>query len=104
VNQIFQTTASALTTQVGGSHYKDMAIQPMEYSMANKLDACQHTAIKYVTRFRQKGGIQDLEKARHFLDLLIELEHQKIAAAKPRDRRPEGFNGCGNVGMEASDD
>lgn len=65
---------SALDTQVGGGHYKDMKIQPMEYSMANKLDACQHTAIKYISRFRQKGGIQDLEKAKHVIDMLIEFE------------------------------
>lgn len=97
MNQIFQATASALTTQVGGSHYKDMAIQPMEYSMANKLDACQHTAIKYVTRFRQKGGIQDLEKAKHVIDMLIEFEREKLV------KEPEGFDGCGNVGMEASE-
>ena len=65
---------SALATQVGGSHYKSMAIQPMEYSMANKLDACQHTVIKYVTRFREKGGVQDLMKARHVIDMLVEFE------------------------------
>ena len=46
---------SALDTQIGGSHYAKLAIQPMEYSMANKLDACQHTAIKYVTRFRDNA-------------------------------------------------
>lgn len=68
---------TALESQVGGSHYKDMAIQPMTYSMANGLDPCQHTIIKYVSRFRQKGGIQDLEKARHTLDLLIEFERGK---------------------------
>ena len=65
-----------LDVQVGGNHYKTMAIQPMEYSMANKLDACQHTIIKYVTRFREKGGIQDLEKAKHCIDLLIHFERQ----------------------------
>jgi len=65
---------SALDTQIGGEHYKSMKIQPMEYSMANGLDACQHTAIKYITRFRQKGGIQDLEKAKHCIDMLIEFE------------------------------
>ena len=86
-----------LDVQVGGNHYKTMAIQPMEYSMANKLDACQHTAIKYVTRFRQKGGIQDLEKAKHVIDMLIEFEREKLA------KEPEGFDGCGNVGMEASE-
>lgn len=68
-----------LEVQVGGDHYKSMAIQPMEYSMANKLDACQHTIIKYVTRFRDKGGIQDLEKAKHCIDLLIHFERQASA-------------------------
>lgn len=62
--------------QVGGSHYKDLPIQPMRYSMKNKLDACQHTIIKYVTRFRDKGGIQDLEKAKHVIDMLIEFERE----------------------------
>ena len=56
---------SALDTQIGGSHYKNMPIQPMQYSMANELDACQHTIIKYVSRFRDKNGIQDLIKAKH---------------------------------------
>ena len=65
-----------LDVQIGGEHYKSMAIQPMEYSMANKLDACQHTIIKYVTRFRDKGGIQDLEKAKHCIDLLIHFDRQ----------------------------
>ena len=68
-----------LGVQVGGDHYKSMAIQPMEYSMANKLDACQHTIIKYVTRFRDKGGIQDLEKAKHCIDLLVHFERQNAA-------------------------
>ena len=72
-----------LDVQIGGDHYKSMAIQPMEYSMANKLDACQHTIIKYVTRFRDKGGIQDLEKAKHCIDLLIHFERQ--AAALPTE-------------------
>ena len=68
-------TKSPLLTQVGGDHYKDMAIQPMVYSMANKMDACQHTIIKYVSRFRDKGGIADLEKAKHVIDMLIEFEN-----------------------------
>ena len=68
---------SALDTQVGGDHYKKLAIQPMQYSMANGLDACQHTIIKYVTRFRDKNGIQDLEKAKHVIDMLIQFELEK---------------------------
>lgn len=60
--------------QVGGDHYTKLKIQPMRYSLANRLDAAQHTIIQYVTRFRDKGGLADLEKARHTLDLLIEYE------------------------------
>lgn len=66
---------SALKEQIGGDHYKTMKIQPMEYSMANELNACQHTIIKYVSRYKDKGGIADLHKARHTIDLLIELEY-----------------------------
>lgn len=65
---------SPLTTQVGGSHYKDCAIQPVEFIHANNLGYCEGAVIKYVTRWRNKGGIADLEKAKHFIDLLIELE------------------------------
>ena len=60
--------------QIGGGHYKMMAIQPMHFSMVNKLDALQHTIIKYVVRFREKNGVQDLEKAKHCIDLLIQYE------------------------------
>lgn len=73
---LFIPKTSALERQEGGDHYTKLKIQPMEYSMANKLDACQHTAIKYITRFRDKGGVQDLEKAKHVIDLLIEFERR----------------------------
>lgn len=63
-----------MNTQVGGAHYKKLKIQPMRYSMENKLDPIQHTVIKYVTRFRDKGGVQDLEKAKHCIDMLIQYE------------------------------
>jgi len=69
----------ALDTQIGGEHYKKLKIQPMEYSMANGLDACQHTAIKYITRFRDKGGITDLQKAKHCIDMLIDFERTRLA-------------------------
>ena len=62
-------------TQVGGSHYKGLAIQPMRYSMLNGLNACQHTAVKYITRYRDKGTpIEDLRKAIHCIELLIQFE------------------------------
>lgn len=66
-----------LAKQEGGSHYTKYSIQPIEYSMANGLDACQHSIVKYVTRFRDKGGLEDLAKARHFLDLLEHFERNK---------------------------
>lgn len=67
----------ASETQVGGGHYKDMAIQPMEYSMANNLNALQHTIIKYVSRYKNKNGLEDLEKAKHCIEMLIEHEAEK---------------------------
>jgi hypothetical protein len=66
--------SDSLKTMVGGTHYTKLKIQPMEYSMANNLNACQHTIIKYVTRYADKNGLEDLKKARHTLDMLIEFE------------------------------
>ena len=63
-----------LISQVGGDHYSKLAIQPMEYSVRYYIDACHHSIIKYFTRFRNKGGIEDLRKARHCIDLLIKFE------------------------------
>ena len=71
-----QQEVKATDTQVGGNHYTKLAIQPMRYSMENGLDALQHTVIKYVTRFRDKNGIEDLEKAKHCIDMLIEYEKE----------------------------
>lgn len=67
-----KSPVAASQQQIGGNHYTKLAIQPMHYSLANKLNAAQHTIIKYVTRYPDKGGIQDLLKARHTIDLLIE--------------------------------
>jgi hypothetical protein len=64
----------ALDIQPGGEHYRHRAIQPVEYIHANALPFIEGCVVKYVTRWRDKGGVQDLEKARHYLDLLIELE------------------------------
>jgi hypothetical protein len=59
--------------QVGGDHYKNLTIQPTEYIMANDLNFCEGNVVKYVTRHRVKGeGLQDLLKARHYIDLCIE--------------------------------
>lgn len=70
-----QKTNSALDIQEGGSHYKDMAIQPMEYCFKNNLSYPVSNVIKYISRYKNKNGLKDLEKARHCIDLLIELEY-----------------------------
>lgn len=64
----------ALDVQVGGGHYKDMPIQPIEFTHKNGLNFCQGNIIKYVTRYKHKNGLEDLKKAKHYIDLLIQLE------------------------------
>lgn len=64
----------ALATQVDGSHYKSLKIQPVEYIHANGIGYFEGNVIKYVTRWKSKGGVADLEKAKHYIDLLIQLE------------------------------
>lgn len=67
--------SSPLSQQVGGDHYRSMAIQPVEFAHANGLGYCEAAVVKYVSRYKSKNGKADLEKARHFIDLLIELEY-----------------------------
>lgn len=61
-------------TQVGGSHYTDMAIQPAEYILRNGIGWAEGCAISYLSRWRAKGGIEDLRKAAHTIELLIASE------------------------------
>lgn len=70
---------SSLKTQVGGDHYKDMAIQPIQFIQANKLGFCEGNIVKYVTRHAAKGGAEDLRKVIHYAQLLLELEYQESA-------------------------
>jgi hypothetical protein len=65
---------SSWDQQIGGSHYKQFKIQPLEYALENGLGICEHAVIKYVSRWRDKGGVEDLRKARHYLDMMIERE------------------------------
>jgi hypothetical protein len=73
--QVVSTKADtdANVRQVGGGHYKDKAIQPWDYIASNKLGYLEGNIIKYVSRWQDKGGIEDLRKARHYLDKLIEV-------------------------------
>jgi Protein of unknwon function (DUF3310) len=64
---------SALDEQIGGDHYKEMQIQPVQFIVANGIGFLEGCIIKRVCRWRTKGGVMDLEKAKHELDLLIEL-------------------------------
>ena len=68
---------SAMNKQVGGNHYSQLAIQPVEYINANKLTYLQGNVVKYITRYKYKGNpLEDLQKARHYIDMLIELEEK----------------------------
>ena len=62
-------------TQVGGNHYKDMKIQPSEFINENKLQFAEGNAIKYICRHGSKGQKQDLEKAKHYIDMIIERDY-----------------------------
>lgn len=64
---------NANSRQHGGTHYIDRVVQPWDYIAANNLGFFEGNIIKYVTRWRDKGGVADLEKARHYLDKLIEI-------------------------------
>lgn len=58
--------------QVGGDHYKDLPIQPIDFIHENGLSFIEGSIVKYVVRWRNKNGVEDLKKARHYLDILLE--------------------------------
>ena len=67
---------TSLNRQVSGDHYKKRKIQPIEYILANNLDFCEGNVVKYITRWRDKGGTKDLRKIQHYIDFLIEEEEK----------------------------
>lgn len=71
------SVVSANETQIAGTHYKGLAIQPWDYIVSNSIPYLEGSAIKYLTRWRDKGGIEDLKKAKHFVEKLIEVETSK---------------------------
>ena len=71
--EIEKVRQSAWQKQEGGSHYKNLKIQPMQYALENKLDYAQANVVKYVTRHKEKNGKEDLLKAIHNLELMIEF-------------------------------
>ena len=81
---------SALDKQIGGSHYKDMAIQPVEYIVKNRIPYREANVIKYVSRYASKNGLQDLEKARHYLEMLIDELSEKDALKSDKNTTVAG--------------
>lgn len=73
-----------LDRQVGGAHYK-MGMQPIEFGMMNAWDFAACSVLKYVSRYRRKNGVEDLRKARHFVELRAELKHYWF---EPKQRTP----------------
>ena len=59
--------------QVGGDHYMDKSIQPWDYIVANNLGYLEGNIVKYISRWKDKGGVDDLRKAQHYLAKLIEV-------------------------------
>ena len=72
-----RATLKATDKQIGGKHYKEYKIQPIEFIMKNKLSFIQGNVIKYICRYKNKNGIEDLEKIKHYCDLAIDLLKNK---------------------------
>ena len=75
-NKVKLGELSSLLKQVGGDHYKKMAIQPAEFINKNKLLFAEGNAIKYICRHSSKGGIQDVDKAIHYLEMVKERDYK----------------------------
>jgi hypothetical protein len=69
-------TPNPLKRQEGGEHYKGYEIQPAEFIYANNIPYLEGCAIKYLCRHRLKGGIEDLLKAKHYIDIIIHMEYK----------------------------
>ena len=83
-------TSKVYNKQIGGSHYKKMKIQPSEFVVANELLFPEGNVIKYICRHRYKGGKEDLEKAIHFIEMIIERDYKNIEA--PTESWVDGYN------------
>ena len=69
------TTYNSLEDQIGGKHYRSMKIQPAEFINENKLLFAEGNAIKYICRHSAKGKRQDIEKAIHYLEMILERDY-----------------------------
>jgi hypothetical protein len=72
-----QQSFNANAIQHGGDHYKSKAVEPWDYIAANNLGYFEGNIVKYVSRWKEKNGVEDLKKAMHYLQKLIELTEAK---------------------------
>ena len=82
---------SAYDKQIGGSHYKKMKIQPSKFVIENELLFPEGSAIKYICRHRFKNGKEDLEKAVHFIEMIIERDYPTIPMTEEEEYRNAGI-------------
>ena len=82
---------SSYKKQIGGSHYKNIKIQPSKFINDNKLLFAEGNAIKYICRHNAKNGKEDLEKAKHYIDMIIERDYQLIPMTEEEEYRNAGI-------------
>lgn len=95
VSETACSPACSLDVQIGGSHYKDMVIQPAEYCEYNNIPVLEAGVIKYVSRHTSKNGVQDLQKAKDLIDMIIEMRYEPTGlnhlAARINSKRNNQF-------------
>ena len=69
---------STYKKQIGGRYYLNMKIQPSEFINKNNLPFAEGNAIKYICRHQDKGEVNDLEKAKHYIDMIIERDYESF--------------------------
>jgi len=72
---LYDDPSKPLSQQIGGEHYRQGSIQPIEYIHANEMDFFSGNVVKYITRWKYKNGLEDLKKAKHYIELLMEQEY-----------------------------
>jgi len=77
--------------QIGGSHYRNMVVQPSEFINKNKLQFAEGNAIKYICRHAHKGERQDLEKAKHYIDMILERDYPLVPMTEEEEYRNAGI-------------
>ncbi len=87
-------TSKVYNKQIGGHHYMNMALQPSEFINKNKLQFAEGNAIKYICRHAHKGEVQDLEKAKHYIDMIIERDYG------PQENWIDGYNKWKDLSMK----